>query len=381
MVHVVDYCNTDVRHMDHWSTVVPDALRDAGHDVNVIYGTNPARATSDWNLLGEIQYKTTQFEGIYEEIVTGGVSPGDIFIFGDAWNPTTISLQYIKYVNSLDIKMIGFWRDGTFDPNSKVNRGMLGKPKRWAKTFERSLFTTYDYNCFISDRQRERFVKRYNLKPDYAEVLVTGLPYENMRAVRASYPDVEKEDIIVLPHDAVDQDQRDIFKALRNHLKDFTFVDCTEMDLTSDEYYSILNRAKGMLAINMSETDPTNIYEGLLFGCVPIIPDALIYNEMFSDQYKYPTYYTQPPFLNFVRGREFMHDRVAQVVHNYDEASKDLERHAIEIGDKYFKNEGLLTLIDKIKKEDSYVSTTKGKRSVKHRPRKIRYNPVPVRGR
>lgn len=348
MIHIVDYINTDARHMDHWQTVVPYALTDAGYEVNIIGGTNPSLARSEWNLSGEIYYKTTQFENLYKELVSHGINRGDIIIAGDAWNPTMIGFKYLQMVNDLQVTTIGFWRDGIYDVNSKIRTGLLKKPKRWAKTFERALFDSYDYNCFISARQKSRFLGRYNVK-DSPRIIPTGLPYGKLTEIRSQYTPVPKENIIILPHDAADRGQRDIFMALRNYLKGYHFIDCHELQLTSSEYYSLLNRAKAVMAINLSETDPTNIYEGMLFGCVPIVPDRVIYDEMIPDEYKYPSYYTQPPFLNFVRGREFMHDRVETVFKNYDDLSVNLATHAKQLGDRYFENDKLLSLIKTIK--------------------------------
>jgi hypothetical protein len=365
MIHIIDYVNTDVKHMDHWQTVVPHALEREGYEVNVIGGTDLALARTDWNLLGEMYYKTSQFQNLYEEIITNNVSDGDIFIVGDAWNPTSIAFKYIQLVMGLDVTVIGMWRDGIYDKYSKVRTGLLAKPKRWAKTFERSLYDSYDFNCFISEEHRKRFLTRYHLK--YTDRgIVTGLPYGGLVDIASGYNDVEKEDIIVLPHDAVDTGQRDIFKALRNYLSEYTFIDCHELRLNSSEYYSILNRAKAVMAINLSESDPTNMYEAMLFGCIPIVPDALIYADLLPERFWYPSHYTQPPFLNFVRGRDFMHERVRDVIDNYESYAEEL--HIVDgLGDKYFNNEPLIGLLKRITNERENNRERKRRRSKRER--------------
>lgn len=365
MIHIVGYVNTDVRHMDHWQTVVPQSLRDAGYDVNVIGDGQSTIVNGDWNLLGEIYHKTSQFQDIYQEIVTRNISSGDIFLIGDAWNPSMISFKYMQLIMNLDVTVIGFWRDGIYDINSKIRTGLLRKPKRWAKTFERAMYDSYDYNCFISDKHKSRFIRRYNLH-DGEKSVVTGLPYEMLRDVRQQYTPVKKENIIVIPHDSVDKDHRDIFKALKNYLSEYTFIDCHELELTSSEYYSILNRAKAVIAINLSETDPTNIYEAMLFGCVPIIPDRAIYDEMFPSEYAYPSHYTQPPFLNFVRGKDFMHDRVDTVFKNYETMSANLDRDARDIGNRFFNNERLLSLIQTITDRYEFRKPRRGKTPIRY---------------
>lgn len=359
LIHLLDYINTDVRHMDQWRSIVPQALTDAGHEVNMMYGVDPSRVRSDHNLLGEIYYKSTQFNELYNDMVSGRISQGDILIFADAWNPMAMAVKYISLVSGINVTMIGCWRDGIYDMNSKIRTGLLRKPKRWAKSFERGLFDAYDFNCFISDIQLERFMRRYGLQ-DRESVRVTGLPFGLLPSVRERYTRVEKKDIIVLPHDAADPDQREIFLALQRHMTDITFIDCHDLNMTSDEYYSVLNRAKAVIAINLSESDPTNMYEGMLFGCVPIVPDKLIYSEIFPRKYWYPTHYTQPPFMNFVRGREFMHERIRNVFDNYDRLAPSRDE-ICQIGELYFKNDGMINLIQEVK--DDNVTKSRRRRA------------------
>lgn len=349
MIHIVDYFNSDVRHMRHWQTVVRKSLINAGHEVNIIEGTNSNLALASLGLLGDIFYKTTQFENIYEEFIAEGVSQGDIFIFTDAWNPTVISVKYISEIMGMDLHTIGLWRDGIYDVNSKIRTGLLRRPKDWAKTVERALYKVYDVNCFITPIQKKRFLTRYGLK-DSDTSIVTGLPYSGVRMIKDTLPIVEKEDIIVLPHDAIDAEQRDIFKALRNYLKGYTFVDAHELRLTDGEYYSLLNRAKAVLAINLSETDPTHIYEALMFECVPIIPDRLIYKDVFPERYQYPSSYTHPPFLNFVRGREYMHERVKMAIDNYDTYVPHMREDFLDIENKFFNTNHFIQVINSLTK-------------------------------
>lgn len=368
MIHIVEYINTDLKHMDHWRTVVPHGIEMAGFDVNVIGKYSPTVYHRDWNLLGEIYYKTIQFQKLYESFALGEISPGDTIIFGDAWNPTAMSVKYIELLIEHNITLVGFWRDGIYNVSSKIRNGLFRKPKKWAQSFERGLYGAFDHNCFITQDHKERFLRRYHLV-DGEKVHVVGLPYEYITELRKQYKPVEKENIIVFPHDAIDEDQRNIIKALTNQFPDYTFIDCYELKLDNSEYYSLLNRAKAIMAFNLSETDPTNIYEGMLFGCVPIIPDRLIYKDIFPDKYQYPSHYTEPPFLNFVRGREYMHDCVHNVIKNYNDLSRDLKKESSEIGQKIFSNQRLISLLKTINKNDESKSIRRRRKHILARNR------------
>ena len=334
-------------------------LRINGYDVNVIEGFNPSITTSE-NVLGaEMYIQTSQFIRAYEELVVKNIKDGDIIIVANAWNTTTIAMKYILYTMEIDVCMIGCWKDGTYDMNSRIRKGLLYKGKQWAKTFERSLYNAYDHNCFMYESQKEKFMKRYNLKRGSGTCHVIGLPYGHIRSLREKYEPVEKQDIIVLPHDVADEDQRDIWKGLKTEFPDYTFIDCADYKYDLHEYYNILNRAKAMMAINLSESDPTNIYEGMLFGCVPIIPDSLVYGEVFPEKYQYESYYTQPPFLNFVRGREHIHKHIVDTMENYETKSVNLDVEAQELEKVIFRDEPLIELIDNIQKSYDENGSTK----------------------
>ena len=345
MIHILDYINPELRHVDHWRTIVPSMLEHNGYDVNIIQGDD--LVPNDSGLLGETYYKTSQFASICDNMLRGMISPNDVFIIGDAWNPTVLSIRYMSDIHKLNLKIIGFWRDGIYDVDSKIWMNTVRQPRQWSRAFERSLFTAYDYNCFLSQVRADKFKSRYNFKRDN-KVVVSGFPYGGIRELRDAYPHIEKEDIIVLPHDSFNEDQRDIFKALQRYLSDYKFVDCAELRLSRTEYYDVLIRAKGIMAINLSESDPTNIYEGMVFGCVPIVPNRLVYNEVFPEKYHYNSYYTQPPMLNFVRGREYMHNAIRNVIDNYSKLSDELFRDSIDIENKYFSNDELLRILKEL---------------------------------
>lgn len=349
-IHIVDYLSYNLPFMNHWQTLVPELFRNEGYDVKVYSGKRDKLGYAEKLLVGDIYYKTTQFEEIFEELTMSKIEDGDIFLFADAWSPTALSLKYHLSLEGMDVKMVGIWREGIYDVNSKIRTGLLRKPKRWAQTYERALYNCYDYNLYVSEEQQDRFIGRYRYKKDETN-LAMGFPYESVLDDVKEYDLTKKEDIIVLAHDAYDQEHRDIWYALEHYLDEFTFVDAEELRLHRHEYYDILSKSKAIMAINLAETDPTSIWEGMVFDCVPIIPDRLVYAELFNDRYFYDSHFTSPPMLNFVRGRDYMHETIRKVIHDYNEIISYVRVDADKMQKKLFNNQRWLQFLKKLKYE------------------------------
>lgn len=345
-IHVVDYINTGLRHADQWSTMIPDMLRRNGYDVNVISGADSIPGSD--NVLGETLYRSTQYNELYSLLISGEVSPKDLFIFADAWNPNAITLRYLGEYLKLKLRIIGVWRGGVFDLNSRMWHTMYGRPKAWAGTFERTLYSVYDYNCYFDEATRTRFLKKYTLRT-IEKAITTGFPVEDVKISRDQYPPIEKQNLVVLAHDAVNSEQADIFKALRAYLTDFEFINCQDLRLDREEYYDVLAKAKVILAINPYDTNLSSIYEAMVFGCVPIVPDATLYSTVFPEQYRYPAHYVQPPFLNFVRGRQVLYQKIQTGIEQHEILMSELIKHTVEIGDRYFSNQPLVDLLGRMK--------------------------------
>ena len=60
MIHIIDSYDIGYRHLDHYTTTVPDMLRDYGYEVNVISGTTTIATQND--MIANIAYKGSQFK-------------------------------------------------------------------------------------------------------------------------------------------------------------------------------------------------------------------------------------------------------------------------------------------------------------------------------
>tara|TARA_Y100001972_G_scaffold107085_1_gene135938 strand:+ start:12 stop:509 length:498 start_codon:yes stop_codon:yes gene_type:complete len=103
----------------------------------------------------------------------------------------------------------------------------------------------------------------------------------------------EKEDIILFPHRIAPEKQPEIFKDLASEMPEYEFIVCQEHNFTKDEYHDLLERSKMVFSANVQETLGISCYEGALAGAIPMVPDRLSYKEMYSEEFKYPSEWTE----------------------------------------------------------------------------------------
>ena len=114
-----------------------------------------------------------------------------------------------------------------------------------------------------------------------------------MQETLAPYKNMDKKDTIVFPHRLAPEKQLDIFKDLQTELPEYEFIVCQEQQLTKEEYHNILGEAKIVFSANLQETLGISAYEGALVGAIPMMPDRLSYTEMYDDDFKYPSEWTE----------------------------------------------------------------------------------------
>ena len=66
-----------------------------------------------------------------------------------------------------------------------------------------------------------------------------------------------------------------------------------EKQLTKKEYHELLAKSKMVFSANLQETLGISAYEGALVGAIPMMPDRLSYTEMYDDDFKYPSEWTE----------------------------------------------------------------------------------------
>jgi glycosyltransferase involved in cell wall biosynthesis len=311
MIYIVDLEAVDTRYTGQWKSHVPTLLKKAGHNVTIISGPSdiPSATTPGafLNFGGTNIYKANQVEQLGRLFCAGSVKAGDHFLFTDAWHPGVINLKYMSELLQIPVTIHGLWHAGSYDPQDFLGR-LIGNAK-WVRRAEQSFFHCFDHNYFATEFHVKLFFDELlhngmaTENPWYADdwaeryesgkIIRTGWPMEYMDNTLTMYKGMKKRDLILFPHRIAPEKQVDIFRDLATHLPQYEFVVCQDQQLTKNEYHNLLGEAKMVFSANLQETLGISCYEGAVVDAIPMVPDRLSYSEMYYNDFKYESKWTE----------------------------------------------------------------------------------------
>ena len=80
---------------------------------------------------------------------------------------------------------------------------------------------------------------------------------------------------------------------------------------------NMLGEAKMVFSANLQETLGISWYEGLLVDTIPMVPDRLSYKEMATEDFKYPSVWTES-FESYKKHKNEVCDRIVEYIENYE---------------------------------------------------------------
>jgi glycosyltransferase involved in cell wall biosynthesis len=363
-IFLVDLEAVSTRYTGQWKDHVPQLLKKAGHDVQIISGPEdiPSATTPGafLNFGGTNIYKARQVEQMGRLFCNGSVKPGDHFIFTDAWHPGIINLKYMSELLGIPVTTHGLWHAGSYDPQDFLGR-LVGK-RKWVRNAEKSFYYAFDHNYFATEFHvklfidellndgfpgenawyDEDFAERY----DDGKMVRTGWPMEYMKDTLAPYKNMEKKNLILFPHRIAPEKQVEIFRDLKEHLPQYEFVVCQDQQLTKNEYHNLLGEAKLVFSANLQETLGISWYEGAIVDAIPMVPDRLSYSEMAFDTFKYPSEWTES-FEAYTVHRKEICMKIIQYMENYEKFLPMLNKQVNALTDNFFSATGLLNNVSK----------------------------------
>jgi hypothetical protein len=359
-VFLIDLESVETRYTGQWKTHVPNLLRKAGHDVQILSGpTDIPSATTPGAFLnfgGTNIYKANQVEQISRLFCSGSVKPGDHFVFTDAWHPGIINLKYMSELLGIPVITHGLWHAGSYDPQDFLGRLVGNKP--WVRHAEKSFFHAFDHNYFATNFHIEMFVTNLLndyptenpwLEEDLADIFAgadsrfvrTGWPMEYMDGTLTMYKNMPKRDLILFPHRIAPEKQVEIFRDLSTHLPQYEFVVCQDQQLTKNEYHNLLGEAKLVFSANLQETLGISCYEGAIVDAIPMVPDRLSYTEMYYDTFKYPSKWTESWDLYNIYRPDLCRDIMTHM-DNYKTRLPQLTKQKLDLTEQFFSATKLL---------------------------------------
>jgi len=231
-------------------------------------------------------WKAEQVQKIAELFGNNKIKDNDVFIFMDAWNFAVTATKYMAQLNNIQIKMYGYWHAGSYDPNDFVTQAGL---QPWAKYVEIGWAKALD-GCFVATKFHKTLMMRaFSNKIKSTKIHVVGFPMDWFKEIFSLVGPklVTKRNLIVFPHRTDPEKQPEVFKTLAKQLPQYEFVITTDVTTTKKEYYKLLQQAKIVFSANLQETYGIGTVEGLILGAIPVVPNRLVYPEMYDGKFVY----------------------------------------------------------------------------------------------
>jgi hypothetical protein len=351
-IFLVELEPVETRYTAQWKQFLPEQMRAAGLNVEVIEG--PSDAPQDTtpgaflNFSGTNYWKSEQLKTIAQLFADSKVQDGDYFLYTDAWNPTVLQLKYMSELLGVKVRIGGMWHAGSYDPADFLGRLIGNAP--WVRHAEMSMYECFDDNFFATQFHLDLFLNTFwNDDRDIDRQLLhkvhrVGWPMEYLLDKLNDYTKLPKKDLILFPHRIAPEKQLDIFEDLAKHLPQYDFVVCQNKKLTKHEYHTLLGQSKIVFSANLQETLGISWYEGIAVDAIPMVPDRLSYSEMALDEFKYPSDWTLS-YESYLNHREQVLQHIDHLMTNYDNLKPVIREQRKKLADDFFSGNALYDII------------------------------------
>lgn len=210
------------------------------------------------------------------------INDNDIIFTSDLWFPGIESVAYLNYFYNKKVKLKGIIHAGSFTDTDFV-RDM----ERWAKNFEDVIFDISDTIFVASEFIKNDILKKRLVAKD--KIVVSNLPLD-YKLMNDFKNNVEKKNVIIFNGRNVDEKQPWLFEELKKQLPQYEYINTHELNLSKKDYYKLLSTSKVVVSFALQENFGYGIQEAAYLGCIPILPNRLVYKEQFDIKYRYDNF-------------------------------------------------------------------------------------------
>ena len=276
------------RYTEQWSRWFLDEFNRLGIDYVTIPGeklTDTIELGSVLDAFGTNYWKSTQLANLIKAIRQGGI---DALLFADLWYPGIESLEYIACLGGNRPKITGILHAGSYDSNDFTYRSGM---RPWAHMLEACWLQMFDLVFVGTQYHKDLILKNHHVNPE--KIHVTGLPFYPEEFTKPRQKAI-KENLIVFPHRLDEEKHPEVFDALVWELRKsglvFEAIKTAEQFTTKGMYYDTLSKARVSVSCASQETFGYAMLESVALGCIPFVPDALSYQELFPAAFRYKTF-------------------------------------------------------------------------------------------
>lgn len=306
----------DSRYTAQWHANIPEVIKKAaGNNFNVVQidgVQRAARVTSGafLNFSDTNYWKSTQLCNFIELFDEGKTTPEDRFLFTDTWNPCITQIGYMRDLLDQKWQLHAIWHAGAYDPSDILGYKMQ---KPWPWHAEASWYHICDFNYYATNFHKDMFIANLQISADEQyRAIRSGQPHQLIVEAMEQYWESDKtnDNLVMWPHRYNSDKQPEIAEDLGN---DFNMVITQKMSLNKDEYYKKLSQSKIIFSCALHENLGISMMEGVLAGVIPVLPERCSYNEMYLQEFLYPSVWTES-VDSFKQHRnqlvEFINDRI-----------------------------------------------------------------------
>lgn len=220
-----------------------------------------------------------QFNSLINLLINNKIPKNCTLFTTDIWNFSLLAVPYLNYFSGYNIKVQGVLHAGSFTDTDFVRQ-----MERNYKGMEEIIFDIADKVFVASNFIKQDVIKKRIVNPD--KIIVSGLPIDE---IGLNLPKVQKENIVIFNGRNVDEKQPYLFELMKSKLP-YKFINTQQENLSKKEYYDLLNKSKVVVSFALQENFGYGIQEATKLGCVPVLPNRLVYPELYSKQYLYDTF-------------------------------------------------------------------------------------------
>ena len=233
------------------------------------------------------KFKANQLMMIADLYEQDLIRDDDRFFFSDIWFPGIESIAYMNYFHKKNAKITGVIHAGSFTDTDFV-RDM----ERWAKNFEDIIFDISETIYCASNFIRDDIIKKRMVDPN--KFVISGLPVDYQDLNR--YDITQKQQRVIFNGRLCDEKQPWLFDKLEQKVSqtlgrdDIEFIKTQECNFSKEEYYKLMAESSVVVSYALQENFGFGIAEAAYLGCTPVLPNRLVYPELYDEKYLFNTH-------------------------------------------------------------------------------------------
>lgn len=257
--------------------------------------------------------QTEQLNQIHNLFENNEIQYGDDFLVCDIWFPGIEIIRYLSQLKQIQVNIWGVWHGGSSTSNSEIE-----PMHSWSKHFEvgflnicNGIFVGSEYSKQSIANRLLYFISEFESKSILDRIYSDGMP---LRFKELQQYCSKKENIIVFPNAPEEENAPDTFVNIIQGLSmywddfsDYKFIFCSEREyksssrwlnallsylkshhqnveilenLTAENYYKTIGKAKIAVATSTEENFGYPMVESMALGCNVLLPNSFSYPEI-----------------------------------------------------------------------------------------------------